>query len=84
MSLPSEEEYVLAQISRGPAHAARVADEVGDDMHARLAASRVRRLTDQHGCRVQETGACEHPNHRRDVAYRQAMLAMLGLDGLAA
>lgn len=66
--------------TRGPRHATRVPDEVGEGIHHRMAAMRVRYLSDQHGCQAHRAGICHHPNHRRDMDLLQEMLAALGLD----
>jgi len=41
---------------------------------------KVRRLADQHQCQARATGACDHPNHRRDMDLLREMLDALGLD----
>lgn len=46
---------------------------------AKLAASMVRRMCNQHGCEMPLKGTCDHPNHRRDVDYLRSMLDLLGL-----
>lgn len=64
-----------------------IPDEVGQDIHERMAAMAVRRMCLQHACTAAETGVCTHPNHRRDADYLLStdarypgMLDMLGLD----
>jgi hypothetical protein len=54
--------------------------DVAEDIHRRLAAMRVRYLSDQHGCQAHQTGRCDHPNHRRDMDLLATMLDMIGLD----
>lgn len=73
--------------ARKPHHAARVPDEVGEDIHHRLAAMTVRSKCNRHECTPSEQPDCTHPNHRRDAdsllstdARFPGMLDMLGLD----
>lgn len=74
------DEDLLTPIHRRPRHASRVPDDIGEDIHRRMAAMRVRHLVDQHDCRQREDGTCTHPNHRRDVDFLHEMLDTLGLD----
>lgn len=73
--------------SRKPRHAARMPDDVAEDIRNRLAATTVRRMCNQHQCTATATTPCAHPNHRRDAdlllstdAAFPGMLDMLGLD----
>lgn len=64
-------------VSSGTISEPRVA--VSDEkLTAALAASLVRRWTNQHGCSPSE-GPCEHPNHPRDIDYLGHMLEALDL-----
>lgn len=72
---------------RRPKHANRVPDDVGEDIHRRMAAMMARRLRTQHDCTQARTGSCDHPNHRRDVdsllsddTDHPGALILLGLD----
>lgn len=74
----SQADDVLAGVtSTKPKSAARVKDEAAaEDLTKRMAATLVRRYTDQHGCRGEQ---CAHPDHRRDVDYMEHMLQALDL-----
>jgi hypothetical protein len=69
-----------AKRAPGPRHARQVDPDKAADIERRMAAMRARYLSDQHGCRAHKTGACGHPNHRRDLDLLATMLDMLGLD----
>jgi hypothetical protein len=76
-----------AVVSRRPRHATRVPDEVGEDIHRRLAAMTVRSKCNRHQCTEPKGEPCTDPNHRRDNdsllsidARFPGMLDMLGLD----
>jgi len=51
-----------------------------ESLTAALAASLVRRWTNQHNCKPSE-GPCEHPNHPRDADYLEHVLDVLDLPG---
>lgn len=53
--------------ARRPRHAARVPDEIGEDIHRRLAALIARSKCNRHACDATATSPCTHPNHRRDA-----------------
>lgn len=85
MDFHDDYEDLDTQPSRRPRHAARIPDEVGEDIHQRMAAMMVRRMCNQHQCTQPTTGVCEHPNHRKDNDYLHSvdkeypgMLDMLG------
>lgn len=75
----ADDDYDEPRAPRAPRHAAKVPDEVAEDIHQRLAAMAVRRKTDQHHCTAHRDGVCHHPNHRRDMDYLAEMLDTLGL-----
>jgi hypothetical protein len=76
-----DEEDIPAETRRGPRHATRVPDEVGEGIHQRLAAMQLRRLVDkhQHTCTAHTTGSCADPNHRRDMHLMSELLGAVGL-----
>ena len=55
-----------ATASRRPKHSTRVPDDVGEDIHRRMAALTARRWSNRHECNATATTDCTHPNHRRD------------------
>lgn len=79
MSQTDNDDDLTEASARRPRHAAKVSHEVAESIHERLAAMQVRRATDQHQCQARGTGSCDHPNHRRDMAYLHEMLDTLGL-----
>lgn len=84
-TLESESDRVLAGVmTRHGLAGDREADASSQrDLARRLAALTVRRATNQHGCKRRHPTdlPCEHEDHRRDVAYCEAMLEALDLPG---
>lgn len=73
--------------TRRPRHATRVPDEVGEDIHRRMATLTARRWCNRHECTEPQGIPCTHPNHRKDAdsllstdARFPGMLDTLGLD----
>lgn len=60
---------------------AREANQVVNDVVAKLAATTVRRMCNQHSCTLSATGTCEHADARRDADYLRHILDVLGLPG---
>ena len=60
---------------------ARDANQVVSDVVAKLAATTVRRMCNQHSCTLSSTGTCEHEDARRDADYLRHILDVLGLPG---
>lgn len=85
VALEDESKRVLAGVmSRHGLASDREADASQQrDLARRLAALTVRRATNQHDCKRREPTdpPCEHEDHRRDVAYCEAMLEALDLPG---
>lgn len=87
MDLYDDTEDLSTQNRRRPKYAARVPDDIGRDIHHRMAAMLVRRMCNQHQCTTPKTGTCDHPDHRKDNDYLHSvdenypgMLDMLGFD----
>lgn len=59
----------------------REANQIVNDVVAKMAAATVRRMCNQHACELPKTGACEHPDARRDADYLRYVLSVLGLPG---
>lgn len=73
---------VSVPVTRTTTHGeAREANQVVNDVVAKLAATTVRRMCNQHACELSATGACEHPDARRDADYLRHILDVLGLPG---
>lgn len=79
------EAQLLTGVSVAPADAtpthgeAREANLVVTDVVGKLAALTVRRQCNQHACTLPSTGACDHPDARRDADYARHILDVLGL-----
>lgn len=79
--LEGDADQVLVGISdsSGSREATMADDRSRDAVAMKLAAMLVRRQCNQHGCEKPATGACGHPEHRRDVDYMRHCLDVLGL-----
>lgn len=65
-------------VTSGTQADARQSNLDATDVIRHMAATRVRRMCNQHRC---SGPGCEHPNHRRDVDYLGHVLDVLGLPG---
>lgn len=90
MSQTDDGDEMLTQSARRPRHASRIPDEVGEDIHRRMAAVTARRWCNRHECTEPQGIPCADPNHRKDAdsllstdARFPGALDMLGLDRAA-
>lgn len=73
---------VSVPVTRTTTHGeAREANQVVNDVVAKLAATTVRRMCNQHTCTLSSKGTCEHEDARRDADYLRHILDVLGLPG---